>query len=354
MSNKNTNSNKQIVNIILRDLISRKKRRKPKPKQEEQPQIEPETLAAAAQRVRPVFFPPTNVIYSNPQGAQQSAMMDVAKQSQLNQYENIRQSLDQGLSEIQDQLAVLQTTGGDQQTIDALKSELQLYKEYINAENQSVGASEASVNNESAMSTPYKAPEEPETNNELSFQNPVFEEEQPEIKQEEIIAEPVKPDPIPQRMRQEIMDDSPYNADIQIDPPIPQVGTSTQEWRRPEYSVMFTVRESGPYFSKEFKTNNDMINTFTEEFDNLRAMYNALPEKGKYTSAKYKEFSNELASYLFKYSKAYARMLTSASKKDKQFVKTIDDIIQQKKVSVKYPTFTRLTNKLLKAMKKAR
>lgn len=353
MSNKNTNSNKQIVNIILRDLISRKKRRKPKPKQEEQPQIEPETLAAAAQRVRPVFFPPTNVIYSNPQGAQQSAMMDVAKQSQLNQYENIRNSLDQGLSEIQDQLAVMQTSGGNPDYIRALEEQLQQYKEYINAdpfayETQSVGASEASVNNESAMSTPYKQEEQqPEFNRELSFQNPIFEEEQ--IKEEpQYEEEQIKPD------KREI-NDSPYNQDIQLEPPLPEIGTPKQEeWKLPEYSTIFPVRRDGPFFSKDFKTNDDMITQFSNEFEDLKRMYDTIPKNKRYTSAEYKIFGRELRAYLMKYSKAYERILSTGKQKDKKLLDTLSSLNQGGRVQIKYPTFTGITKKLINAMKKAR
>lgn len=137
-------SNKQIVNVILSDLV-RKRKRKSKPSSsatdERRSEPQPESLQAAAQRVRPALFYPTNVIYSNPPGAtssQQPVMFDVSKANQLNAYENLRSNLKRNISEVQTELDSLSQNGGNPEVLTALERQLDEYKQYLGVEPEDI------------------------------------------------------------------------------------------------------------------------------------------------------------------------------------------------------------------------
>lgn len=92
------NRNRQEINIII-DSLRKRKRSKPKPKPEpEQPQeLQPLTMEDLASSVKPVMYPPTNVITVNPYNMPQPTMFDLAKQQKLNtmlnNYDDMKQNI---------------------------------------------------------------------------------------------------------------------------------------------------------------------------------------------------------------------------------------------------------------------
>ena len=184
-TNKNTNSNKQVINLYLADLLRGRKRKKlaKRPKsdsdrQSEQPQ--PENLQLAMQRIRPAAYYPTNVIVSNPNNATTPSMFDIQKQSQANAYDNIRSSLSREIDDLRAQLQQFVNNGGNEEQANEIASLISKYQSTLESDFDGSNFDDQSLFSDGSSVYQYREPEKDINIDDKSmqvFNNEIFEPE---------------------------------------------------------------------------------------------------------------------------------------------------------------------------------
>lgn len=393
----NKNNNKQVVNLVLSDLLRRHKKKKRKHAQSTQPRPEgvqssqlpqPETLDIVAKRIPPNIFPPTNVITVNPAGLPTPTMFDVQRQQQLNAYDNLRDSLHHEISNLRMDLANYVNNGGDPATAQQMDSWLQQYQpafdDYyggINDDVASVSSTLGSLQSEYPQSDDYSALEYPQSERSVggAIEYPSSEyapeDEQPsqgvsvydnDYYNRTPMVTPAKVQPISVNAVKEESTEgralhSRYNTEIPIEAPQSSISTdepsTSTNIRTPEYTVVHKVNhgDEGPVFSKDPDKNTSMVKVYHKDLDTINQAFDDLPLKGgviNRNSREWRDFQQAFKQHLYSYQNAYMKVLQGNTKQDKKDRQMFEDLAQNKPVRVMYPTFKRLARKLNNILKR--